>query len=278
MLFAAGVISALCLSSIASAKPLLNQRAVFGRRASVPKHSHHVRKLFAERDSVPVVTVTDCVTETVWVTAGPDSKIYGNTVYITSTIYEPYMPTATDQAHPDMTPVDTNPVNAPPVVTPPIDTNTNTNTPPIITPPVDTNTNTPIQTPATTPAVVLAPASYDIDVSTSSQTDTSKGSFTGQGTFYEPGLGACGITNGTPDLIVAISQSLFDSKGTANPNENPFCNQKIRVFRNGQSVNVTVVDRCTGCAHYDLDFSPAAFNQIAKEVEGRVGISWDWIN
>lgn len=31
------------------------------------------------------------------------------------------------------------------------------------------------------------------------------------GTFFEPGLGACGITNGPNDLIVAVSAQLYDS-------------------------------------------------------------------
>lgn len=31
------------------------------------------------------------------------------------------------------------------------------------------------------------------------------------GTFFEPGLGACGIHNSSKDMIVAVSQQLFDS-------------------------------------------------------------------
>ena len=31
------------------------------------------------------------------------------------------------------------------------------------------------------------------------------------GTFFEPGLGACGIQNSSKDMIVAVSQQLFDS-------------------------------------------------------------------
>ncbi|THH03221.1 hypothetical protein EW146_g10485, partial [Bondarzewia mesenterica] len=32
----------------------------------------------------------------------------------------------------------------------------------------------------------------------------------GQGTFFAPGLGACGIHNSGSDMIVAVSQELFD--------------------------------------------------------------------
>lgn len=42
------------------------------------------------------------------------------------------------------------------------------------------------------------------------------------------------------------------------------------------SVTVTITDRCEGCAHDDLDFSPTAFNQLAKPEEGRVQISWNY--
>lgn len=43
----------------------------------------------------------------------------------------------------------------------------------------------------------------------------------------------------------------------------------------GKSVTVTVEDRCVGCAEDDLDFSPAAFDQLADESLGRIAITWD---
>ncbi|KAF8242948.1 hypothetical protein K440DRAFT_615091 [Wilcoxina mikolae CBS 423.85] len=103
--------------------------------------------------------------------------------------------------------------------------------------------------------------------------------YTGDGTYYAPGLGACGITSTDKDMIVAIAWQLFDSKGGPNPNLNPFCGRKIRAKRIGKStgVEVTVVDRCTGCKPQDLDFSPGAFKGIAEEWEGRVGIEWAWV-
>jgi len=101
----------------------------------------------------------------------------------------------------------------------------------------------------------------------------------GDGTYYGPALGACGITSTDNDMIVAIAWELFDSKGGANPNLNPFCGRKIRAKRVGKAngVEVTVVDRCTGCKPTDLDFSPGAFKGIAEEWEGRVGIEWAWV-
>jgi len=106
------------------------------------------------------------------------------------------------------------------------------------------------------------------------------GTQTGDGTFYTPGLGACGVTNTASDLIVAVSESLFDSypgySGT-NPNSNPVCGKKITASYGGKSVTVTVEDRCTGCAETDLDFSPAAFTELAAESVGRIhGMTWVW--
>lgn len=43
----------------------------------------------------------------------------------------------------------------------------------------------------------------------------------------------------------------------------------------GKSVTVTITDRCTGCAEFDLDFSPSAFSQLADQSVGRIhGMTW----
>ena len=61
------------------------------------------------------------------------------------------------------------------------------------------------------------------------------------------------------DIIVSISHFVFDavSKGS-NPNANPLCGHKIRAVRDGNSVDLTVVDRCMSLAHsndtrFDID-------------------------
>lgn len=75
---------------------------------------------------------------------------------------------------------------------------------------------------------------------------------------------------------------LDSAQKSSNPNDNPFCNRKIRAMRHreGQgnvSVDVTVVDRCTGCKMYDLDFSPGAFDKMADEALGRVDVTWAFL-
>ena len=46
----------------------------------------------------------------------------------------------------------------------------------------------------------------------------------------------------------------------------------------GGGVTVTVVDRCPVCKEHDLDLSPAAFDLIGDQAEGRVEIQWRWLD
>jgi len=115
---------------------------------------------------------------------------------------------------------------------------------------------------------------------TSGEPSYMTGTQTGDGTFYATGLGACGITNKDTDHIAAVSHLLFDTypgyKG-GNPNNNPICGRKVIATYKGNSVEVEITDRCTGCAITDLDFSPAAFDLLADEALGRIHpVTWVW--
>jgi expansin (peptidoglycan-binding protein) len=104
------------------------------------------------------------------------------------------------------------------------------------------------------------------------------GPYTGDLTYYEPGLGACGITSASSDSICAVSHLVFDAaqKGS-NPNSNPLCGLKLRLRRDGKSVDVTVVDRCVGCKATDIDTTTSVFSQLAGIVQGRVPVDWAWL-
>jgi hypothetical protein len=75
--------------------------------------------------------------------------------------------------------------------------------------------------------------------------------FSGDLTYYGPGLGACGVNSDDSSAIVAVSHFVFDAaqKGS-DPNQNPLCGKKIRATRFNEaaggmrSVDLTVVDRC----------------------------------
>ena len=84
--------------------------------------------------------------------------------------------------------------------------------------------------------------------------------YTGDLTYYNPGLGACGIDSTDNDAVVAVSHFTFDAVQTgSDPNKNPLCGRKIRAKRVDErtgkevSVDLTVIDRCTGCKPTDLD-------------------------
>ncbi len=112
------------------------------------------------------------------------------------------------------------------------------------------------------------------------------GTFTGDLTYYSPGLGACGWTSTGDDMICAVSHTVFDAAATSgNPNANPLCGKRVRIVRDyfeigagNRSVDATVVDRCVGCGPRDLDLAPAVYDQLAPEVKGRVTGSWAWLN
>ncbi|OAV99006.1 hypothetical protein PTTG_02447 [Puccinia triticina 1-1 BBBD Race 1] len=103
---------------------------------------------------------------------------------------------------------------------------------------------------------------------------------TGDATYYEPGLGSCGLTNGPGDMIVAVSKLLYDSFPSqgGNPNTNEVCGKKIRATYQGRSCEVTVVDRCEACLEGALDFTITAFEKLGKKEEGRLhGMTWTFI-
>ncbi|MFC9426341.1 RlpA-like double-psi beta-barrel domain-containing protein [Streptomyces sp. NPDC056987] len=98
---------------------------------------------------------------------------------------------------------------------------------------------------------------------------------TGQATWYNTGLGACGWSNNDGELVVAISTALYGNY--PNPNNSPQCGRQIRVNGPLGSVTVKVVDKCIGCATNDVDLSPAAFSRIGDLNAGRINVSWDWV-
>lgn len=127
---------------------------------------------------------------------------------------------------------------------------------------------------ASTAAMNSEPASTSATTTSSSGPS---GSFSGEGTYYDTGLGSCGITSTDNDYIVAISHELYDKyTPNGNPNHNTLCGKKIKASYEGNTVEVTVVDRCEGCSYYDLDFSPSAFSDLASKGLGRIDINWDW--
>lgn len=171
----------------------------------------------------------------------------------------------------------------------------------------ESTTSTPEPAPATTEAPVAPSSSYEapassyeapsssaaapsIDLSnkgssssgsSSSDNPASGQSFTGELTYFTPGMGACGHTSGEGDNMVAISQALFDKYTVnGNPNLNPLCGQTLTIKGgDGADHKATIWDRCPGCAEADLDLPEKFFNTVTmkdgKPADGRAhGVEW----
>ncbi|KAL1919434.1 uncharacterized protein VTP21DRAFT_2127 [Calcarisporiella thermophila] len=106
----------------------------------------------------------------------------------------------------------------------------------------------------------------------------SKGSFRGDGTWYNPsdGMGACGFSTEKTtdnDMVAAISSSLYGPGSNGAPN----CGRHATVRGPNGSVTVRIVDKCPPCSHGDIDLSPSAFKKIANLNDGRVPVSWTFV-
>lgn len=65
--------------------------------------------------------------------------------------------------------------------------------------------------------------------------------YSGDGTWFDIGLGSCGLTNTDADLVAALNAPQM--MNGANPNNNPMCGKQIKITNpaNGKSVTVKIV-------------------------------------
>ncbi|KAJ1917663.1 hypothetical protein H4219_003075 [Mycoemilia scoparia] len=111
--------------------------------------------------------------------------------------------------------------------------------------------------------------------------DSKSGS--GEATYYEPGLGACGYQNDNTEYVAAINAVDGSDKAA-------FCGKKVCITYKGTEdgmdngvktrpgkVTVTLVDLCPGCAKGDIDLSHPAFLKLTGDLgPGRVQMSWQY--
>ncbi|KAL8873777.1 MAG: hypothetical protein Q9174_000816 [Haloplaca sp. 1 TL-2023] len=95
-------------------------------------------------------------------------------------------------------------------------------------------------------------------------------------TFYDTGLGACGWTNdGTTENVFALAHGMMGAQS----NGNPFCGRQAEVTLNGKTVVGKLVDKCGGCEGQDIDLSHSMFQALADEGKGRIeGVKWHFID
>ncbi|KAG6815875.1 hypothetical protein H0H87_010618 [Tephrocybe sp. NHM501043] len=91
-------------------------------------------------------------------------------------------------------------------------------------------------------------------------------------TFYDVGLGACGVTNVASDFIVALNSNQYGG-GYPGPN----CFKKISMTYNGKTTTATITDECPGCPYGGLDLSRGLFKFFAPESEGVLTGTWNFI-
>lgn len=89
--------------------------------------------------------------------------------------------------------------------------------------------------------------------SSSSSSGSGSYKFSGDGTWYNPGMGSCGIENSATDLIAAMNVEQMANGG--NPNSNKNCNRKVNIKGPNGTVTVTVTDTCPSCASGSIGMS-----------------------
>ncbi|ODO03403.1 hypothetical protein L198_02250 [Cryptococcus wingfieldii CBS 7118] len=93
--------------------------------------------------------------------------------------------------------------------------------------------------------------------------------YSGQATFYDVGLGACGGTNVATDYIVALNTAQY---GSGYPG--PHCGKAITISYGGKQVGATIEDECPTCAYGALDMSTSLFLNFATENDGVFQMTW----
>ncbi|CAB4394453.1 hypothetical protein RhiirA5_424233 [Rhizophagus irregularis] len=98
---------------------------------------------------------------------------------------------------------------------------------------------------------------------------------TGDGTYYDPGIGvgACGKLNTADEFVGAMNAQQFGEN--LNPNNAPICGMCVKITGPKGIVKVKIMDKCPICKFGDIDLSPAAFNVIGDESQGRILIRWE---
>jgi len=96
-----------------------------------------------------------------------------------------------------------------------------------------------------------------------------RGTNTGKGTWYYPGLGSCGGTNNQGQSVVAVSHDIAS--------DGAHCGKNVRITYNGKSTSAQVVDTCESCGPSDLDLSPDTFEKLAPLSQGVMSpMTWEF--
>ncbi len=230
-------------------------------------HMHAHREVHNKRGGLvteyTTVTTTLIVTEvvdlstTLWITPGQPQGAHS-----TGVAGQFFETTSTSSSTPAAAPPPPPPPPPPPAVS--------SAPAPVVAPPPPSNTPPPPPVSVSTPAAAAPPAA-------SVPAANKAGESTGDLTFFDLGVGACGIddTNqGTAENVVALARSLFTA---ANPNKDPLCGKTITLTYGGKSTTAKVHDSCPPCAPGDVDASLKIWSDLGIDTSlGRVKVDWSF--
>lgn len=95
-----------------------------------------------------------------------------------------------------------------------------------------------------------------------------KRSFSGQFTYFDDGMGACGQESQPGDFIVALNSGQYDG--------GKYCGETITITYNGKTTQAKIMDECPGCGDGGLDMSTGLFKFFASESVGVLEGTWSF--
>ncbi|KAK4888248.1 hypothetical protein LTR27_012828 [Elasticomyces elasticus] len=275
-------------------KIMLIAPAALSLVAAVPLNKRDV--VWVTETDVAVVTVP--VTTTLWVNPGESVPTSSATVshyghhrsHVTSTVQSTVTIASSSSAESSAeapsttstsvyvapTTTSTSEYVAPTTLTSSYVAPTTTSTSEYVAPTTPTSTWVAPETTSEAPAPSSSAASATTTEAAATGTSPSGSTYTGDITYYAPGLGSCGWTNTEDEAIVAIPHGMMENG--INPNLNPLCGQYITISYAGAEHKAKIVDTCGGCDGQAIDLTQTLFDAVAPSGDGRVhGVEW-WFN
>ncbi|PPQ88507.1 hypothetical protein CVT25_013178 [Psilocybe cyanescens] len=97
---------------------------------------------------------------------------------------------------------------------------------------------------------------------------------------FVPGLGACGHTNTSQQIVATVSNTTFNSfpGATANPNKNPICGHRL-LIKGAKNLTITaqIVDyyKTNPTSANNIGLSTVAFTHFAPLADGVIAnVTW----
>lgn len=91
--------------------------------------------------------------------------------------------------------------------------------------------------------------------------------FSGRGTWFNVGLGACGKRNKDSQPIIALNKPQW--------NKGKLCGKWLTIKANGKTARGYIEDQCPSCKKGALDLSPSLFKKFAPLSKGVITVNWN---